>query len=101
MRKLNIKLACFDFVVDPDGNYWFLELNQQGQFLWIEEALPSMRMLELFVDFVEEEYGSGRTRLKEGFGTGFDSLSRSNLYSMAASRLSDNGVLDLADSRYG
>lgn len=94
MRKLNIRLACFDFVVDPDGNYHFLELNQQGQFLWVEEALPSMPMLELFVDFVEEEYGNGRTRSEEGFGTGFETISQSDLFSKAAARLSVNGVLD-------
>lgn len=37
MRKLNIEYGALDFIVDPDGNWYFLEVNAMGQFLWIEE----------------------------------------------------------------
>jgi hypothetical protein len=32
--------ASFDFAVDIDGRWWFLEVNQSGQFLWIDDVLP-------------------------------------------------------------
>jgi len=37
MKKLEIDYAAFDFVVDREGKWWFLELNSNGQWLWIEE----------------------------------------------------------------
>ena len=38
MDKLNIKFAAFDFVVNK-GNYYFLEFNANGQWLWLEIEL--------------------------------------------------------------
>ncbi|MGG3562740.1 MvdC/MvdD family ATP grasp protein [Neobacillus rhizosphaerae] len=38
MDSLYIKFAAFDFIV-KDGNYFFLELNANGQWLWLEEEL--------------------------------------------------------------
>ena len=38
MNKLNINFAAFDFIV-KDGRYYFLELNANGQWLWLEEKL--------------------------------------------------------------
>lgn len=52
LNRLDLHMACVDFIVDDSGKYWFVELNQQGQFLWIEEELPSMRMLSRFAEFL-------------------------------------------------
>jgi hypothetical protein len=52
MRKLGILFGCFDFIVTPDGEYVFLEVNQQGQFLWKEHLCPSLKMLETFCQFI-------------------------------------------------
>lgn len=52
MRKLGISFGCFDFIVTPAGEYVFLEINEMGQFLWIEEALPELKLLNTFCDFV-------------------------------------------------
>lgn len=46
MQHLGIEIACFDFIVTPSGEHVFLETNQQGQFLWIEQAQPSIPMLK-------------------------------------------------------
>lgn len=46
MRILGMDIACFDFIVTPSGEHVFLEANQQGQFLWVEQALPSVPMLK-------------------------------------------------------
>lgn len=38
LRKFyGLRFAALDFLLDRDGNYYFLELNPNGQWLWIEE----------------------------------------------------------------
>lgn len=38
LRSLRLRFAALDFVVDPDGQWWFLECNPNGQWAWIEDA---------------------------------------------------------------
>lgn len=52
MNKLGLVFGCFDFIVAPDGEYYFLEINEQGQFLWIEDVNPDIKMLGNFVSFL-------------------------------------------------
>ncbi len=52
MKKLGLVFGCFDFIVTPDNEYYFLEINEQGQFLWIEEVNPDIKMLDAFVNFL-------------------------------------------------
>lgn len=52
MKKLGIVFGCFDFIVTPDYEYYFLEVNESGQFLWIEEINPEIKMLEIFTEFL-------------------------------------------------
>lgn len=52
MRRLGIVFGCFDFIVRPDGKYVFLEVNQTGQWLWVEQKLPEIPMLETFCRFL-------------------------------------------------
>lgn len=52
MKKLGLVFGCFDFIVTPNGEYYFLEINEQGQFLWIEEANPDIKMLDVFTHFL-------------------------------------------------
>lgn len=52
MKELNIVFGCFDFIVTPEGEYIFLEVNEMGQFLWIEDLLPELKMLDNFCDFL-------------------------------------------------
>ncbi|STX29679.1 Glutathione synthase/Ribosomal protein S6 modification enzyme (glutaminyl transferase) [Legionella beliardensis] len=52
MDALGIVFGCFDFIVTPEGDYYFLEVNQQGQFLWIEDCCPTIKMLDKFVKFI-------------------------------------------------
>jgi hypothetical protein len=52
MKQLGIVFGCFDFIVTPSGEYVFLEVNEMGQFLWIEELLPSLKLLDTFCDFI-------------------------------------------------
>lgn len=52
MRRLGIVFGCFDFIVTPDNNYYFLEVNEQGQFLWVEGYNPDIKMLDIFIQFL-------------------------------------------------
>jgi glutathione synthase/RimK-type ligase-like ATP-grasp enzyme len=51
LRSMSFDMACFDFIVDPQGDHYFLELNHQGQFLWVEDECPEIPMLDTFVRF--------------------------------------------------
>lgn len=52
MQALDLRFGCFDFIVTQDGRWVFLELNQMGQFLWVEEAAPQFPLLQMFCDFI-------------------------------------------------
>jgi glutathione synthase/RimK-type ligase-like ATP-grasp enzyme len=52
MANLGILFGCFDFIVTPEGEHVFLEVNPAGQFLWVEDASPDLRLLAPFVDFL-------------------------------------------------
>jgi D-alanine-D-alanine ligase-like ATP-grasp enzyme len=38
-QKFEIFFGAYDFIVDPKGEYFFLEVNPSGQWLWMEEKL--------------------------------------------------------------
>ena len=56
LRSLGLTFGCIDVIVTPNGDWVFLEINQMGQFLWIEEVNPDIPMLDLFVQLL---LGSG------------------------------------------
>jgi hypothetical protein len=45
MRELGIVFGCVDLVADHDGDLHFLEVNQAGQFLFMESDLPEQPLL--------------------------------------------------------
>ncbi|UWQ46864.1 MvdC/MvdD family ATP grasp protein [Leisingera aquaemixtae] len=65
LRSLDLSFGCIDLVVTPSGEWVFLEINQMGQFLWIEEVNPEIPMLDLFVQLLMGGEPS------EGKGVGF------------------------------
>jgi glutathione synthase/RimK-type ligase-like ATP-grasp enzyme len=52
LARLGLVFGCFDFIVTPTGDYVFLEVNQMGQFLWLEFANPEFSLLQAFCDFL-------------------------------------------------
>jgi len=38
VEALGLRYGAIDFVLTPDGRYVFLEINPNGQYLWVEEA---------------------------------------------------------------
>lgn len=46
MDRLGIAYGAFDLVLDADGDLHFLEVNQGGQFLFVERWLPDQPLLQ-------------------------------------------------------
>ncbi|MFT3791282.1 MAG: hypothetical protein QM741_09405 [Rudaea sp.] len=57
MKCLGIVFGSADLILTPEGKYVFLEINEQGQFLWLEQSAPELPVLDTFCRFVVE--GSG------------------------------------------
>jgi len=49
--QLGLLHGSYDFVEQPDGTMTFLEVNEMGQFLWLEERLPELPLLSMFAAF--------------------------------------------------
>ena len=46
--RLGLLHGSYDFIEQPDGSLLFLEVNEMGQFLWLEERLPELPLLSAF-----------------------------------------------------
>ncbi|UNK43582.1 hypothetical protein MNO14_05795 [Luteimonas sp. S4-F44] len=53
MARLGIVSGGFDFIVTPEGNWQFLEVNEAGQFFFIESWCPDLPVLDAFCQFIE------------------------------------------------
>ncbi|MFA5960565.1 MAG: hypothetical protein WC785_08605 [Tatlockia sp.] len=52
MQAMGLVFGSLDFIVTKDQEYVFLEVNEQGQFLWIEESNPEIHLLDPFIQFI-------------------------------------------------
>jgi hypothetical protein len=52
VSTLGLIFGCVDLILGKDGRWYFLEVNEMGQFLWIEHLCPSERYLEAFIQFL-------------------------------------------------
>ncbi|WP_428269778.1 hypothetical protein [Haliangium sp.] len=52
MDELGLVMGMVDLIVTEAGEYVFLEVNEQGQFLWLEQMCPDIRLLEPFTEFL-------------------------------------------------
>ncbi|NOT39908.1 MAG: hypothetical protein HOP13_05395 [Alphaproteobacteria bacterium] len=52
MRKLGLVYGAADLIVTPAGEFVFLEVNEAGQFLWVERFCPEIPMLDCFTQFL-------------------------------------------------
>lgn len=63
--RSQIAYGSFDFAVDNDGQWWFLEVNEGGQFLWLDEFNPSLHVQEKFLAFLTSPEGSSKELLEQ------------------------------------
>lgn len=57
MRLCGIEFGSLDIVVTPEGEYVFLEINEQGQFLWLERRNPDVRILQAMTAYLGRRAG--------------------------------------------
>jgi hypothetical protein len=53
MRKSGLATGSFDFIIDLKGDYVFLEVNESGQFLFLQSNDSSIPTLDAFSKFLE------------------------------------------------
>lgn len=46
VRSYGLNFGALDLILTPDGRYVFLEINPNGQWLWVQTKLPDMKMKE-------------------------------------------------------
>jgi glutathione synthase/RimK-type ligase-like ATP-grasp enzyme len=51
LGALGLVFGCFDFIVTPNGDHVFLEVNEMGQFLFIERCC-GLPLLDAFSEFL-------------------------------------------------
>lgn len=51
-KECGITFGSLDFAVDAQGQWWFLEINEQGQFLWLDQFNPGVKINEKFCAFI-------------------------------------------------
>jgi hypothetical protein len=59
-KKSGLCFGSIDFAVDIHGNWWFLEINEQGQFLWLDHFNPEIKMQQKFCAFITGSERSGQ-----------------------------------------
>lgn len=55
MDRLGIVFGSLDLIVCKNGDTWFLEVNEQGQFLFLEEIIQDLPLLDAFAQFCMSE----------------------------------------------
>lgn len=46
VKSYGLNYSALDFIVKPDGEYVFLENNPNGQFMWVEDLVPELKMTD-------------------------------------------------------
>jgi len=60
-RRAGVCFGSLDFAIDNRGEWWFLEINEQGQFLWLDDFNPKVNMMQKFLAFITEPPNSKET----------------------------------------
>jgi glutathione synthase/RimK-type ligase-like ATP-grasp enzyme len=57
--QAHLSFACFDLCRDAEGEWWFLEVNQAGQFLFVDDMLPTSGLYHRMLHFLAGSKISG------------------------------------------
>lgn len=52
VQMLGLQFGALDFIVTPDDEYYFLEINPNGQWAWIQQLCPEVRIREALIDLL-------------------------------------------------
>ena len=50
MKSFDLNFGALDFIVTPDGRHVFLEINPNGQWIFVQHWVPKLRLAQAFVD---------------------------------------------------
>lgn len=78
--QLGLLHGSYDFAEEPDGSFTFLEINEMGQFLWLEEQLPELPLLSVFAAFSLDPRPDFRFHSGEWPAHSFDAFLQSAAY---------------------
>lgn len=62
--RAGIAYGSFDFAVGGEGAWWFLEVNEGGQFLWLDDFNESLHVQEKFLAFLTGGEGATKAELE-------------------------------------
>ena len=62
--KSGIACGSFDFAIDNQDRWWFLEVNEDGQFLWLDACNAGLHVQEKFLAFLTAPAGASRQMLE-------------------------------------
>jgi glutathione synthase/RimK-type ligase-like ATP-grasp enzyme len=62
--KSGIVCGSFDFAIDSQDRWWFLEINEDGQFLWLDACNAGLHVQEKFLVFLTAPIGASRQMLE-------------------------------------
>lgn len=51
-RRLGLLFSAIDLILTPDGTYVFLEINPNGQWAWMQELCPEVKIREALIDLM-------------------------------------------------
>ena len=51
-RQLGLAFGAIDLILTPEGKYIFLEINPNGQWAWIEQMCPEIRISDALIDLL-------------------------------------------------
>lgn len=51
-QKFDLSFAAIDLILTPKGDYIFLELNPNGQWAWIEQICPDIRIRQSLIELL-------------------------------------------------
>ena len=51
---LGLRTGCIDLAIDDHGTFFFIEINESGQFLWIEHSDPEITLLHHFCEYLKD-----------------------------------------------
>jgi glutathione synthase/RimK-type ligase-like ATP-grasp enzyme len=68
IEHLGLRMGIIDMKLDADGRPVWLEVNPQGQFMFLEGMCSGMRLTQTFADFLVEEAQVGSNSKKASVG---------------------------------
>jgi hypothetical protein len=68
MDELGLVMGMIDLLVTPEGDHVFLKVEEQGEFLWLEQMCPDLPLVDIAARFLACGDPYFRVDVVAGFG---------------------------------